>query len=40
MTLPPVELFSLSGMSVVGLFALWKLQLQPRLVRRRSPQPA
>lgn len=40
MTLPPVETLSLSGMGVVALFALWKLQLAPRLHRRRATAAA
>lgn len=34
--LPPVDLLSLSGIGFVGLFGLWKLQLAPRLARRRG----
>lgn len=36
MTLPPVELLSGAGMALVAGFALWKLQLAPRLQRRRA----
>lgn len=37
MTLPPVEALSLTGMSVVALFGLWKAQLAHRLHRRALP---
>lgn len=37
MTLPPVEALSLSGISLVVLFGLWKAQLAPRLLRKRAP---
>lgn len=36
MPLPPAELLSLCGMATVALFAAWKLQLAPRLARRRA----
>ena len=35
MTLPP-EALSLTGIGVVVLFGLWKLQVAPRLHRRRA----
>ena len=34
--LPPVEALSFAGMGFVGLFAVWKLQVSPRLARRRA----
>jgi len=40
MTLPPVDLLSFSGMGFVGVFALWKLQVAPRLDKRRSETSA
>ena len=36
MTLPPVELLSLAGIAVVAGFGLWKMQVSPRLQRRRA----
>jgi hypothetical protein len=36
MMLPPVELLSLTGMAVVAAFGMWKLQVAPRLMRRRA----
>jgi hypothetical protein len=36
MTLPPVELLSGTGMALVMVFGLWKLQVAPRLQRRRG----
>lgn len=35
-TLPPPEALSLLGMAVVALFAVWKLQVAPRLRVRGS----
>lgn len=36
MTLPPVELLSLTGIGIVAAFGLWKVQVAPRLLRRRA----
>lgn len=36
MTLPSAETLSLSGMAFLALFAAWKLQVAPRLERRRA----
>lgn len=40
MMLLPAETLAIAGMGVVGLFALWKLQVAPRLAARRGAIPA
>lgn len=40
MSLPPVDPLAYGGMGVVALFALWKLQVAPRVERLRERRHA
>lgn len=35
MTLPPADALAYAGMGFVGLFGVWKMQVAPRLAKRR-----
>lgn len=40
MSIPPAELLAIWGMASIGLFAVWKLQVAPRLAKPESPPTA